>query len=96
MKPTLTYLILRQHKGKAMQQVAVFRYNNSLNMWAINNYAKGTVSKTNKILNSWRQYINNPKTGGKYDYKFTLLTEDYRNKSFPGVDELIKRFDPIR
>jgi hypothetical protein len=96
MKPTLTYLILRQHKGKAMQQVAVFRYNEIFNCWSINNYVKGTVSRTNKILNAWRHSINNPKTNGKYDYKFTLLTEDYRHKSFPGVDELIKRFDPIR
>jgi hypothetical protein len=78
-----------------MQQVAVFRYNETTKMWAINNYVRGISSKTSRLLRSWENSILNPKTEGKYDFKFTILNEDYRRKSLPDVGELIRRFDPV-
>jgi hypothetical protein len=78
-----------------MQQVAVFRYSETTKMWAINNYVRGISSKTNRLLNSWKPCILDPKTKGRYDFRVTILNEDYRRKSLPDVEELIRRFDPI-
>ena len=95
MKPTRHYLILRQYKAKCMQQVAVFRYNETTKMWAVNNYVRGISSRTNRLLKSWEACALNPKTKGRYDFKVTILNEDYRRKSLPDIGELIRRFDPV-